>query len=941
MTREEFGSWAEKLTDRQFWEATAVLGIIGRVSEKPPKDRAAVEEALGRAQLPGINTSPSNQSSELQWMIGERYVTAARNNQIVAAEILAAKWDEMLAKGLMFNRFRSLILFSNQYEVTQAFRQHLNAAFYYGLRLVSRAADFHWPVRVALPRGEHYNELRTRVRDWSLRSSTVSKLVRFPTAEGQDASEFLVLSGMPSEALRELESFPKTIRAHCLLLFAGGKVDFTSEEAGAMFTLQKRALTKAVLLFSLLDSDLAPSLITLFYELAHNIPLDQVLRNSSQARMPVACFDPTFLQTAMIGNFAEKVARALDEAQNMPITIDHEVARAIYLPAGPHPSAQVAQSLRNALAQPDAFDRESKGSTWSVQMVKSAASQGVLRQALDSTKVRRDEQPGRRLQLNVTRDGEPVEDLHLGHEYEIDLWIGLREGAFSGVTFPEQSLPWEAEGHLLTITFFAPGFTPKPVVETLYLPRTGNSSQCSFFFNTGRELKRRFQGRLTIAHLNRVLQTYLLVGNILWHPWDEHDPLSLTPELATQCDWQGLDSQLDYGANVVINEMDGERQAVAQCGYQALAFSLDGLAKAMDLMETKIDESKWEDAAFQGLNASGSRKLVLYLAKHGFDLLDAVKRHAPSDDVGQAFLNNLLAADPVQILAAKLDARLPIEFFYANPYPVDNAVLCPTYQQNPGRPTCADCPNQDKDHYCPLGFWSLRKVIEWHDFEEVKRRLHEFAPREYALQARDERWRRDQLGYIHKVLVGISEKAGVVEPERITELLADIRKAGFDPVVVKDWNEWTTEVAKGDFALLLLIPHTLKNEFDEECMEISGMTVTSGMIDATYVKSDKHLGPIVLLLGCNTDNLGVPFRNFALKFMNGGSAIVVSTIAHMLGRHAAPLAANLVSEIAAAQNSSFSTFGQMMLNIRRKWLRGQQPPISLALKSYGDARWRF
>ena len=28
-------------------------------------------------------------------------------------------------------------------------------------------------------------------------------------------------------------------------------------------------------------------------------------------------------------------------------------------------------------------------------------------------------------------------------------------------------------------------------------------------------------------------------------------------------------------------------------------------------------------------------------------------------------------------------------------------------------------------------------------------------------------------------------------------------------------------------------------------------------------------------------------------------------------------------------------------DVRRKWLRSELPPISLGLKCYGDARWRF
>jgi hypothetical protein len=172
-------------------------------------------------------------------------------------------------------------------------------------------------------------------------------------------------------------------------------------------------------------------------------------------------------------------------------------------------------------------------------------------------------------------------------------------------------------------------------------------------------------------------------------------------------------------------------------------------------------------------------------------------------------------------------------------------------------------------------------------------------------------------------------------------MIERIRKAGIDPIVVTDWTDWSAKVAAGGADLMVLMPHTFKNEFDEECMEISGAHLTTGSIDAAYVGGGRQPGPIVLLIGCNTENLGVPFRNFAVKFMGGGSSIVVSTIAHVLGRHAAPLAAELVAAIAEAQKSGDATFGELMRQVRRSWLKGDLPPITLGLKSYGDARWRF
>ena len=44
---------------------------------------------------------------------------------------------------------------------------------------------------------------------------------------------------------------------------------------------------------------------------------------------------------------------------------------------------------------------------------------------------------------------------------------------------------------------------------------------------------------------------------------------------------------------------------------------------------------------------------------------------------------------------------------------------------------------------------------------------------------------------------------------------------------------------------------------------------------------------------------------------------------------------------AAAQIAGDRTFGKLMLDVRRAHLRSNDPPLSLALKTYGDARWKF
>jgi hypothetical protein len=95
----------------------------------------------------------------------------------------------------------------------------------------------------------------------------------------------------------------------------------------------------------------------------------------------------------------------------------------------------------------------------------------------------------------------------------------------------------------------------------------------------------------------------------------------------------------------------------------------------------------------------------------------------------------------------------------------------------------------------------------------------------------------------------------------------------------------------------------------------------------------------VILLGCNTDNRGLPHENFVPRLADLGAAVVVTSISKVLGRHAAPLAALFLKTLAAAPRNGTESFGNVMLRVRRESLLAG--PVVLVLKSYGDADWRL
>ena len=96
--------------------------------------------------------------------------------------------------------------------------------------------------------------------------------------------------------------------------------------------------------------------------------------------------------------------------------------------------------------------------------------------------------------------------------------------------------------------------------------------------------------------------------------------------------------------------------------------------------------------------------------------------------------------------------------------------------------------------------------------------------------------------------------------------------------------------------------------------------------------------PVVLLLGCNTTG-EIPIKSLITKFRLCGASMVLSTLTEILGRHAAPVAEEIISNLKIAANQGKS-LGDTLLFVRRKTL-AEGIPMVLSLVAHGDADWRF
>jgi hypothetical protein len=117
--------------------------------------------------------------------------------------------------------------------------------------------------------------------------------------------------------------------------------------------------------------------------------------------------------------------------------------------------------------------------------------------------------------------------------------------------------------------------------------------------------------------------------------------------------------------------------------------------------------------------------------------------------------------------------------------------------------------------------------------------------------------------------------------------------------------------------------------------------LSRGQLTELYVNPDGvDPGPIVLLLGCRTSaKTEVGYTGLARRFQQLRTSIVVGTLAQILGRHAAPVARELVRQLLAVEDPN-ADFGTIMRRVRRRMLANGYL-MSLCLVALGDAEWRL
>jgi hypothetical protein len=794
----------------------------------------------------------------------------------------------------------------------------------------SSYVDWNWPVRIAVAPDGDSDKMALSLRAWiGKEKEWLDPIVKFVDLNAAEPVVDFLFFTSGTGIRSALERSVTPIRANCLFL-AGTEPELWDQLTRDIDTVVHLTQAKGVVVGSVDPGSPGPWFTEVIRNLSHNVPLDRALRDTN-FNLILAASDP-LLCAVFFPEIALRLIRQVGTLahRGVRVTVDDNMSRHLDMPPGEHPLEIVAGQLGHNLERFRYFQESDEATT--ISRIARAA-EGIQPEPESKEpdlrrlqhRLRWEEPPGRFVSENVGH-------LIAGSSYTLTVRIGPHDRSWSGSDrpFPEEELPpSESGGHLLTVVFSEPYSVPNPLVSTIFLPGAGPSSTCDFRFSASND-RNYFEGRVIVLHGNRVLQSALLRLDIArdWRSYSEsEDEPAFTVETVVRPP-SDLQIRRAYGAAILLNHStDGEPRATRVAGYRPALIPLKGIEEAILRIKDTWDTSNWEDGKFDRMDSAETLELLRNLAIHGRLLYDAL--------VDDLQLEERLRTNPrIQMIAARIDSHLPVEFCYSRRPPRSTAGLCPKAAaalRAGGCPGDCTAPGDEDSVICPLAFWGLSRVIEWHRFDPADRK--ELDGADFGMLA-EPTAREGTLAPLDKLLLAASKK---VPEKEIGALVKELHLANHrKPVRAKSWKEWVSAVADEGPATLLLMVHT-DQLINLPTMEIADELLDPPYVDAVHVCKPGGAKPLVLLLGCGSGISAVPFQGMPAQFRRKGAAIVVTSMAELLDVHAPKLAALILAELEKSAAGP-RTFGDIMLSVKRTCLE-KGLPIGLALMTYGDADW--
>lgn len=564
-----------------------------------------------------------------------------------------------------------------------------------------------------------------------------------------------------------------------------------------------------------------------------------------------------------------------------------------------------------------------------------------------------DERDQRRVNALLLHEDVPRGHFVAGALNTVRCWIGLPQAGIPTANAPIPHHPLPAEGLELVVELCwigrragQPDRHGNGPAGRLHLParRSARSEDCDLAFAVPADLDR-IEADIVFTFMGKVFEAVRLSAPVL--PAGSTDEGLPEPVIEVQFGQREIirlqertpvSATLTFGPGY-LQMFDGSGGRIFDLGNTSPLITY--LNEQLFLKETSLVRRRSQQGVREGealLDVDDPDVIELFgnLARHGAALYQVLR--------GQGFSD---PGDRIQLINRDESRHVPLEFVYDRGFPKKGARLCSGWHAalSGEDNRCPACDGAAADGaarpagggswsetICPLGFWAVRKVIERFDSAHMN---------DLSLPA----WRRRELRPLDAALCASTDRVPAEERAALNEALAHWVAA---PRVAEDWDAWERALATDSPPLLILLAH---HDLDAglDYLEIGDKALDESrrwrfrpqLNEALINPAAVEPGPIVLLLGCMTatDVAETGYGSLAANFKNFHASLVLGTMAKVLGRHAGPLARELLAELAAIDTPD-ADFGSVLRRVRRRMLAHGFLMV-LALVAMGDADWHL
>lgn len=808
-------------------------------------------------------------------------------------------------------------------------------SLYIRMKFPSSEIYMQWPVRLGFLPGNKAGESVMQARlNWPSNENTIEASIM----RENDNCDILAYDGTLANLLDDVRNLPVPMKCNLIILRG------PAEDHMADFLQNIRELTTLTrsngLIFcseSMSDYDFSGSLNEIINQLSHNLHLDVCL--SRAFRQPLTPSDPIIFLSDSLAGF--RLEQLFDK---MMLTVK-KMPDEVKLKIQPETLQRLNINVKDVVVNPSNLkELLIKGRNDIHFMAESAGATGLaeINKEIQKAEFPLEEEVARRERFISARayrelEGVFIEEkraLRAGTLSKFIVWIGPHDkgAAQNPGPFPIEKLSSQTEDWGLTVVLADPHHLRKPVIRKIRLPLKGKSTECEFNFTPTEPVD--FEGRITVLHRGRIIQTALLkipvIGSNDRMP--RRDSLRIEDIIQVRNNLGDLEKRPQFDLAFLTNHSSDYRPyltAVAE--NSAWLINLEACESITKEINTTLSKVALSTADYvTGFESAKGKELLKSLVISGCELYAAIIEEHLDRQVGMA---EIVKKDYLQIVSTKNDVVIPFEFIYDFEVPDDEAELCPNWKQALQNGKCTGtCRKQGRDIICPLGFWGLRKVIERHNVTPELAKDN----KEHFLQA-EATSNRAELPVNGPVLFAASERVNGPDKEKVEKMSE--KAFGAPPLLPENWQSWESLVVKNKPHLIIALTHT-NGTGSKATLEIGNKTIKSIQVRSSHVRPDDTEGyPLVALLGCDTTGSAVDYSSYIQQFRRKGAGIVIGTVATVFGGHAAKVAGMLIEGF-ALKDQPAARLGEILRNVKRRAV-ADGLVMAMCVVAFGDADWKL